>query len=197
MLSRSVVSYSRLLCAWNFPSKNTRVRFHSLLQGIFLTQGSNPCLLCLLHWQVNSLPTHLSGKPTNKVEDLSTVTTTSKANVFWSPAVAIPEFDSVYFGGKQKETNTRGVGNVERERERDRRPCYKSQDPNLNSYAQKFASTAFPRQRASGSPDVSETLERKGGQDGTTISFTWAGSSEKLLSATDKIWLQSSSFSLL
>ena len=27
----------------------------SLLQGIFPTQGSNPCLLCLLHWR-NSLP---------------------------------------------------------------------------------------------------------------------------------------------
>ena len=24
--------------------------------GIFLTQASNPCLLCLLHWQVDSLP---------------------------------------------------------------------------------------------------------------------------------------------
>ena len=26
------------------------------LPGIFLTQGSNPWLLCLLHWQVGSLP---------------------------------------------------------------------------------------------------------------------------------------------
>ena len=39
------------------PSKNTGVGFHALLQGIFLTQGSNPCLLCLLHWQPDSLPT--------------------------------------------------------------------------------------------------------------------------------------------
>ena len=32
---------------------------HSLLQGIFLTQGSN---LCLLHWQADSLPlSHQSG----------------------------------------------------------------------------------------------------------------------------------------
>ena len=31
---------------------------HALLQGIFPTQGSNPCLLCLLHWQAGSL--HLS-----------------------------------------------------------------------------------------------------------------------------------------
>ena len=29
---------------------------HFLLQGIFLTQESNPCLLSLLHWQVDSLP---------------------------------------------------------------------------------------------------------------------------------------------
>ena len=29
---------------------------HFLLQGFFLTQGSNSRLLCLLHWQANSLP---------------------------------------------------------------------------------------------------------------------------------------------
>ena len=28
---------------------------HAFLQGIFLTQGLNPCLLCLLHWQAGSL----------------------------------------------------------------------------------------------------------------------------------------------
>ena len=32
------------------------------LQGIFLTQGLNPCLLCLLHWQVGSLPPPPPGK---------------------------------------------------------------------------------------------------------------------------------------
>ena len=30
------------LCPWNSPSKNTGVSNHFLLQGIFLTQGSNP-----------------------------------------------------------------------------------------------------------------------------------------------------------
>ena len=40
---------TRLLCPWNFPGKNTGVGCHLLLQGIFLTQGSNPHLLCLLH----------------------------------------------------------------------------------------------------------------------------------------------------
>ena len=35
------------------PGKNTGVGCHALLQGIFLTQGSNPCLLCLcIHRQV-------------------------------------------------------------------------------------------------------------------------------------------------
>ena len=32
---------SRLFCPWNSPGKNTGVGCHSLLQGIFLTQGSN------------------------------------------------------------------------------------------------------------------------------------------------------------
>ena len=35
----------RLLCPWNSPGKNTGVGSHSLLQGIFLTQGLNLCLL--------------------------------------------------------------------------------------------------------------------------------------------------------
>ena len=47
---------TRLLCPWGFPSKNTGVGCHFLLQGIFATQGSNPCLLCRLYWQVDSLP---------------------------------------------------------------------------------------------------------------------------------------------
>ena len=36
--------------------KSTWVGCHALLQGIFLTKRSNPCLLYLLHWQVDSLP---------------------------------------------------------------------------------------------------------------------------------------------
>ena len=44
---------TRLLCPWDFPGKNTGVDCHFLLQGIFLTQGFNSCLLCLLHWQMD------------------------------------------------------------------------------------------------------------------------------------------------
>ena len=52
-VSHSVVSSSlqpqglypaRLLCPWNSPGKNIGVHCHSLLQGIFPTQGSNPGL---------------------------------------------------------------------------------------------------------------------------------------------------------
>ena len=39
-----------------FPGKDTGLGCHFLLQGIFLTQGSNSCLLCFLPWQVQSLP---------------------------------------------------------------------------------------------------------------------------------------------
>ena len=45
---------ARLLCPWDSPGKNTEVRCHALLQGIFQTQGSNPGLLNLLDWQVGS-----------------------------------------------------------------------------------------------------------------------------------------------
>ena len=47
-------SPARLLCPWDFPGKNTGVGCHFLLQGIFLTWGSN---LVLLHWQEDSFIT--------------------------------------------------------------------------------------------------------------------------------------------
>ena len=43
--------------------KNTGVGFHALLQGVFPTEGSNPHLVCLLHWQGHSLPLMPPGKP--------------------------------------------------------------------------------------------------------------------------------------
>ena len=54
---------TRLLYPWDFLGKNTGVGSHFLLQRIFLTQGSNPCLLCLLHSQADSLPLHHLGSP--------------------------------------------------------------------------------------------------------------------------------------
>ena len=69
VLSHSVMSNSlqpqalkltRLLCQWNFTGKSTGVGCYFLLQGIFLTQGLNLCLLLLLHWQENSWPLVIS-----------------------------------------------------------------------------------------------------------------------------------------
>ena len=53
---------TKFLCPWDFPSENTGVGCHFLIQGIFLTQGSNLSLLHLLYWQAKSL--HMPpGKP--------------------------------------------------------------------------------------------------------------------------------------
>ena len=54
------LSDTRLLCSWDFSGKNIGVGYHFLLQGIFLTQGSNQCLL---YWQVDSLPLSHQGSP--------------------------------------------------------------------------------------------------------------------------------------
>ena len=52
---------TRLLCPWNSQGKNPKMGFHSLLQGLFSTQGSN---LGLLHCR--QILYHLShqGSPT-------------------------------------------------------------------------------------------------------------------------------------
>ena len=53
IVSKSLQPYglqsTRLLCPWDFSSKNTRVGFHFLLQGIFPTQGLNlvSCVFCI------------------------------------------------------------------------------------------------------------------------------------------------------
>ena len=43
--------------------RNTGVGCQFLLQGIFLTPGSSPCLLRLLHWQTDSSPLCNLGSP--------------------------------------------------------------------------------------------------------------------------------------
>ena len=54
----------RLLCPWNYPGKRTGVGCHFLLQGIFLTWGSNPGLLhcrqILTNWATRKAPTHMA-----------------------------------------------------------------------------------------------------------------------------------------
>ena len=50
VVSNSVTPWTRRLCSWNFPGKNTGVGWHSLLLGIFPTQALN--LGCLHCWQI-------------------------------------------------------------------------------------------------------------------------------------------------
>ena len=49
--------------SWDSLGKNTGMGRQTLLQGIFLIQGSNPHLLCPLQWQAGSLPRVPPGKP--------------------------------------------------------------------------------------------------------------------------------------
>ena len=76
---------TRLLCPWSSPGRNTEVGSHSLLQGIFPTQGLNLCLLhcrwsfyCLSHrhgWSDSCLKsqTWLSDQTSNVTEMLAMV----------------------------------------------------------------------------------------------------------------------------
>ena len=66
-------SPARLLCPWDSPGKKTGMGCRFLVQGIFLTQGSNMYLLCLLHWQANSLPLRYPWSPHDKKRKLNLV----------------------------------------------------------------------------------------------------------------------------
>ena len=56
---------TRFLCPCNCPGRNTGVGCYFLLQGIFLTQGWNLCLLYLLHWQEGSFHSSHLGNSIN------------------------------------------------------------------------------------------------------------------------------------
>ena len=53
------------------PGRNSGACCHALLQGIFLTQGSNLYLLCLLHRQAGSLPLESPGSHMKRAALLS------------------------------------------------------------------------------------------------------------------------------
>ena len=59
-------------CPWDSPDKNAGTGCHAFLQGILRTQGPNPLLLHLLHWQVDSLPLTAPGKPSILLRGLGT-----------------------------------------------------------------------------------------------------------------------------
>ena len=54
LFAASLTVAHETLLSMDFPGKNTGAGYCFLLQGIFPTQGSNPSLSCLLHWQEGS-----------------------------------------------------------------------------------------------------------------------------------------------
>ena len=58
---------------------------HALLQGIFLTRGSNLCLLCLLHWEAGSLPELHLGGPGVPLGEMCTQPVQKQALLLCSP----------------------------------------------------------------------------------------------------------------
>ena len=62
---------ARLLCPWDSAGKNTRVGCPAFLQGVFLTQRSNPWLLnwrkILHHWDTRETQEKLSFRATKKL----------------------------------------------------------------------------------------------------------------------------------
>ena len=79
-------------CPWDFPGKNIRVCCQFLLWGIFPTQGSNPRLLCLLHWQAGSLPLPPPGEPDTKAI-FSII-----CNRFWKMLIKLKIYLNTCFG---------------------------------------------------------------------------------------------------
>ena len=88
---------TKLLSPWDSPGKNTGVGCHFLLQGILPTWASNLSLLCLLHWQEDSLPLIHLGSPKERMKQSSPPTTDKQYE--WNINVC---FKSLWFGDSFK-----------------------------------------------------------------------------------------------
>ena len=79
-LGHNGLETARLLCPWESTGKNTALGSHSLLHGIFLTQGSN---LDVLHcrWILY----HLSHEGSHSEIQFSSVQSLSRVRLFVTP----------------------------------------------------------------------------------------------------------------
>ena len=59
---------ARLFYPWASPGMNSGMGCHFLLQGIFPAQELNLHLLCLLHWQTDSLPLRHPGRIDRRIK---------------------------------------------------------------------------------------------------------------------------------
>ena len=57
---------TRFLCPCGSPGRNTGAGCQALLQGTFLTQGSNQCFSCLVHWQAGFFTTSTTWEAPNQ-----------------------------------------------------------------------------------------------------------------------------------
>ena len=69
---------ARLLYPWGFSRQEYWSELPCPPSVIFPTQGLNPCLLCLLNWQVGALPLASLEKPWIYIPDLSEILFTDK-----------------------------------------------------------------------------------------------------------------------
>ena len=88
----------------NSPGNSTGVDCHALFQGIFPTQSSNLRLLCLLHWQADSLQSEPLWKPSlsNKWSELKG----KCKNISW---IFKNQTESISYGQIQKALGLKGL----------------------------------------------------------------------------------------
>ena len=74
-----------LLCPWDFSGKNTGVGCYFLLQGIFLTQGSNPCVCCVASGFFTTEPqgSHSWKEPSTMQKILKLTKGNKYIGIFW------------------------------------------------------------------------------------------------------------------
>ena len=100
------------------PLLPTGVGCHSLLQRIFLIQGSNPRLLYLLHWQTGSLPLVPPGKPNYiraYLKDLYIYATLRHDRQESISDCSSPDFYMPHMKRKKKKKLAKKDSNIERE----------------------------------------------------------------------------------
>ena len=88
-------------CPWDSTGKDTGVGCGFLLQRIFPTQGSNPCLL---HWQADSLLLSYRGSPKTELQlaipSIDSKELKARSEVYWT-AMFIAELFTVVNKWKQ------------------------------------------------------------------------------------------------
>ena len=72
----------------------------SLLQGDFPTQGSSPCVLCLLYWQADSFPLSHLGSP--KLQDQVEMPGTEPGALHMGSMLSAAEVHPLELGGLRK-----------------------------------------------------------------------------------------------